>query len=81
MSTGQQPAIDVTGTTALVTGGTSGLGLAMVRALAAAGARVAFTSRDVDRARRAPGRTLCRGSWPPTWPPAPCGSTSWSRAR
>ncbi|HEY8285871.1 MAG TPA: SDR family oxidoreductase [Chloroflexota bacterium] len=53
MSTGQQPAIDVTGTTALVTGGTSGLGLAMVRALAAAGARVAFTSRDVDRARRA----------------------------
>ena len=36
---------------ALVTGGTSGLGLAMVRALADAGARVALTSRSPERAR------------------------------
>jgi NAD(P)-dependent dehydrogenase (short-subunit alcohol dehydrogenase family) len=35
---------------ALVTGGTSGLGLAMARALAAAGARVALTGRDRERA-------------------------------
>jgi gluconate 5-dehydrogenase len=38
------------GTRALVTGGTSGLGLAMARALATAGARVAVTSRDAGRA-------------------------------
>ena len=35
----------------LVTGGTSGLGLAMASALAAAGARVALTGRSGDRAR------------------------------
>ena len=40
---------DLSGTTALVTGGTSGLGLAMVRALRAAGAAVAFTGRSPDR--------------------------------
>jgi NAD(P)-dependent dehydrogenase (short-subunit alcohol dehydrogenase family) len=41
------------GIRALVTGATSGLGLAMARALAAAGARVAITSRDSERAERA----------------------------
>src|SRR5437588_983652 len=41
------------GTRALVTGATSGLGLAMARALAAAGAHVAITSRNADRAGRA----------------------------
>ncbi|HEX3563532.1 MAG TPA: SDR family oxidoreductase [Solirubrobacterales bacterium] len=41
------------GTRALVTGATSGLGLAMARALVDAGARVAVTSRDAERARRA----------------------------
>src|SRR5437764_13329032 len=41
------------GTRALVTGATSGLGLAMARALAAAGAHVAITSRNSDRAGRA----------------------------
>ncbi|POX42924.1 gluconate 5-dehydrogenase [Streptomyces sp. Ru73] len=41
------------GRTALVTGGTSGIGLAAVRALHEAGARVALTSRDSDRAREA----------------------------
>ena len=38
------------GTRALVTGATSGLGLAMARALADAGARVVVTSRDAERA-------------------------------
>ncbi len=40
-------------TRALVTGATSGLGLAMSRALVDAGARVAITSRDAERARHA----------------------------
>jgi gluconate 5-dehydrogenase len=39
------------GISALVTGGTSGLGYAMARALATAGARVALTSRDRSRAQ------------------------------
>ena len=42
--------IDLTGTRALVTGGTSGLGLAMAGALARAGAAVALTSRSAERA-------------------------------
>lgn len=41
---------DVTGLRVLVTGGTSGLGLAMAHALAAGGARVALTGRDQARA-------------------------------
>jgi NAD(P)-dependent dehydrogenase (short-subunit alcohol dehydrogenase family) len=41
------------GTRALITGATSGLGLAMARALVDAGARVAITSRDASRASRA----------------------------
>ncbi len=44
---------ELAGTRALVTGATSGLGLAMARALVAAGARVAVTSRDAERAARA----------------------------
>jgi NAD(P)-dependent dehydrogenase (short-subunit alcohol dehydrogenase family) len=44
--------IDVTGTRALVTGGTSGLGLAMAEALSAAGAQVAVGGRELARAQR-----------------------------
>ncbi len=44
---------ELAGTRALITGATSGLGLAMARALVAAGARVAVTSRDAERAGRA----------------------------
>ncbi len=43
----------LTATRVLVTGATSGLGLAMARALVLAGARVAVTSRDAARAAEA----------------------------
>lgn len=45
--------VDLTGRTAIVTGGAAGLGLATVRTLAAAGARVRVGSRDIHRARAA----------------------------
>jgi NAD(P)-dependent dehydrogenase (short-subunit alcohol dehydrogenase family) len=45
--------IGLGGTRALVTGATSGLGFAMARALVDAGAQVAITSRDADRAGHA----------------------------
>ena len=41
---------ELAGIRALITGATSGLGLAMARALANAGARVAITGRDAERA-------------------------------
>ncbi len=44
---------DLTGVRVLVTGGTSGLGLAMVRALAGAGATVALTGRTADGVKEA----------------------------
>jgi len=44
--------MDVTGRTAIVTGGASGLGAATARALAARGARVALLARNLDAARR-----------------------------
>jgi gluconate 5-dehydrogenase len=45
--------VDLDGTRALVTGGTSGLGLAMADALARAGATVVLTSRSAERAAEA----------------------------
>jgi gluconate 5-dehydrogenase len=44
---------DLTGRTALVTGGGSGLGLAIAEGLAGAGARVVLVGRDVRRLREA----------------------------
>jgi len=43
-------AIDLGGRVALVTGSTRGIGLAIAKALAAAGARVAVSGRDADKA-------------------------------
>ncbi|MDA2803255.1 oxidoreductase [Nocardiopsis suaedae] len=45
--------LDLTGTTAVVTGGSSGLGLTTARALAAAGARVTVPARRPEAARAA----------------------------
>ncbi len=45
--------VDLDGTRALVTGGTSGIGLAMAGALARAGAAVVITSRSAERAAQA----------------------------
>ncbi len=45
--------MNLNGATALVTGGTSGIGFAIAKALADAGARVAITGRDQDKLARA----------------------------
>jgi NAD(P)-dependent dehydrogenase (short-subunit alcohol dehydrogenase family) len=45
--------VDLTGTTALVTGASAGLGVETVRVLAAHGATVIATARDLDKATRA----------------------------
>ncbi|OKK23409.1 oxidoreductase [Streptomyces sp. CB02488] len=45
--------VDLHGRTALVTGGSSGVGLATARALARAGARVVIAARGLERAREA----------------------------
>ena len=45
--------IDLTGRTALVTGGTRGIGLEIATSLSRAGAKVAIAGRDADRATQA----------------------------
>jgi NAD(P)-dependent dehydrogenase (short-subunit alcohol dehydrogenase family) len=45
--------IDLSGKTAIVTGGYAGLGLETTRTLASAGARVVVPARDLDKARHA----------------------------
>lgn len=45
--------IDLSGQTALVTGGSRGIGLAIAQALYGAGATVAIAARDLDRAQQA----------------------------
>ena len=55
--------IDLKGTRALVTGGTSGLGLAMAGALARAGASVVLTSRSAERAAAAAGGLPAQLVW------------------
>lgn len=49
------PLFDLTGRAALVTGGNSGIGLAMARALGLAGARVVLVARRPDELARAAG--------------------------
>jgi NAD(P)-dependent dehydrogenase (short-subunit alcohol dehydrogenase family) len=46
---GYEMKIDLTGRTAVITGGSRGLGEAMAKALSEAGARVALVARDVNR--------------------------------
>ena len=80
---------DLTGRTALVTGGNGGLGLEMCRGLARAGARVLVNGRDPERTRAAAAGLQADGLLPSrrssTWPSRPrscwrrtAGSTSWS---
>jgi NAD(P)-dependent dehydrogenase (short-subunit alcohol dehydrogenase family) len=52
------------GTRALVTGGTSGIGLAMARALAEAGAAVVIIGRDGGRAREVAAGMPGTSGWP-----------------
>jgi NAD(P)-dependent dehydrogenase (short-subunit alcohol dehydrogenase family) len=54
-TTGRAAMIDYAGKTALVTGGASGIGEALSRALAARGARVLVADRDLDGAERGGG--------------------------
>ena len=61
------PLFDLSGRNALVTGGSKGLGLAMAKALAQAGAHVAITARHADELRAAMDSILAetqrRGAW------------------
>ncbi len=50
---GTAPQMDLSGQGALVTGGSRGIGLAIARSLASAGARVAIAARDLERASAA----------------------------
>ena len=55
---------DLGGRTALVTGSSSGIGLAIAKGLAAAGARVAIHGRDAERVKTALAEVPGRGRGP-----------------
>lgn len=61
---GWDPAIDLTGSRILITGGTSGIGLAAAQMAAATGALVAITGRDQQRLREASTSIALRGRAP-----------------
>jgi gluconate 5-dehydrogenase len=81
MADGQD--IDLGGVRVLLTGGTSGLGLAMAGALARAGASVALTSRSADRAAAAaaqlPGATGIAADSRDEESVARAAGTAWAR--
>jgi gluconate 5-dehydrogenase len=56
------PSFDLSGRLALVTGGGSGLGLAMAAGLAGAGAKVVLVGRDAERLARAAGQIQAAGT-------------------
>ena len=56
--------IDMSGKRAIVTGGSSGIGIETARALASAGAAVTLAVRDTEAGRR----TAADSSWPATRP-------------
>jgi len=56
-----EPNIDLKGLRVAVTGGTSGLGVALVRRLAARGARVAFVARSAPAVERIATETGAHG--------------------
>ena len=58
--------VDLTGKRILLTGGTSGIGLAAARMAAAAGARVAITGRDAGRLQQAAVQIASQGHAPVT---------------
>ena len=59
--TGIAPARELTGQVAFVTGGATGIGLAVSETLAERGATVAILSRNQDKARAAVDAIIARG--------------------
>ncbi len=86
------PLFDITGRIALITGSSRGIGKALAKGLAEAGARVVLNGRDaeaLDRTRseltRRPGpRSWHRASTspipPPWWLESPRSRTAWDRS-